>query len=216
MWFLTVFGLMCSSPAICGVVLAVRDQLQHLDLAVGELGADRRPRLGLRASSRARAAAPSRRCVGEISDSPTAADADAAHQLLDRRVLQQVAAGAGQDRVHHVAVLVGDRQHDDARERRDRRDLPRRLDAAHPRHVQVHDDDVGRELARRAARPRRRSPPRRRPARPAPRAGCAGPSGRGRGRPRAGRAASRLPTRRPRLRHSVSVAALSLAERTVY
>ena len=84
---------------------------------------------------------------GEISDSPTAAALDAAHQLLDRRVLEQVAARAGEDRVHHVVVLVGDRQHEDARERRDRRDLPRRLDAAHARHVQVHDDDVRRELA---------------------------------------------------------------------
>ena len=57
---------------------------------------------------------------GEISDSPTAAARMPAHQLLDRRVLEQVAAGAGEDRVHHVAVLVGDRQHDHARERRHR------------------------------------------------------------------------------------------------
>ena len=42
MWFLTVFGLMCRSSGDLAVVLAVRDQLQHLDLAVGELRADRR------------------------------------------------------------------------------------------------------------------------------------------------------------------------------
>ena len=55
---------------------------------------------------------------GEISDSPTAAARMPAHQLVDRGVLQQVAARAGEDRVHHVGVLVGDRQHEHARERR--------------------------------------------------------------------------------------------------
>ena len=48
MWFLTVFGLMCELGGDLRVVLAVRDQLQHLELAVGELGADR---LGAAASS---------------------------------------------------------------------------------------------------------------------------------------------------------------------
>ena len=76
------------------------------------------------------------------------------HQVLDRRVLEQVAAGAGEDRVEHVAVLVGDRQHEHPGQRRDARDLPGRLDAGHPRHVQVHHDDVGGELAdHRAPRP---------------------------------------------------------------
>ena len=70
-------------------------------------------------------------------------------------------------------------------------DVPRRVDAAHPRHVQVHDDDVGRELADDPAPPRRRPPPRRRSGRPAPRAGCGAPSGTGRGRPRSGRGATR-------------------------
>ena len=120
MWFLTVFGLMWSSPAIMRVVLAVRDQLQHLDLAVGELGADRLGDRRRRCSSRARAAAPSTAIVGEISDSPTDAARMPGHQLLDRRVLEQVAARAGEDRVDDVAVLVGDRQHEHARERRDR------------------------------------------------------------------------------------------------
>ncbi len=50
------------------------------------------------------------------------------------------------DRVHDVGVLVGDGQDDDARERRDRGDLPRRFDAALPRHLEIHEDDVGRVL----------------------------------------------------------------------
>ena len=89
---------------------------------------------------------------GEMSDSPERGGADAGHQVVDRRVLQQVAARAREDRVHHVVVLVRDRQHHDARERRDRRDVARRFDAAHARHVEVHDDDVGRDLAHDAHR----------------------------------------------------------------
>ena len=58
---------------------------------------------------------------GEMSDSPRDGCADAGHQILDRRVLEQVAARAGEDRVHHVAVLLGDREHHDARQRGDRR-----------------------------------------------------------------------------------------------
>ena len=82
-----------------------------------------------------------------MSDSPIEAARIPGHQLVDRRVLHQVAAGAGEDRVEHVRVLVRDRQDDDARQRRDRADLARRLDAAHPRHVEIHDDDVRRQLA---------------------------------------------------------------------
>jgi hypothetical protein len=70
--------------------------------------------------------------VGEIERLADARGADPAHQLLDRRVLEQVAARAGEDRVDHVVVLVGDRQHEHAGQRRDRRDVPRRLDAAMP------------------------------------------------------------------------------------
>ena len=39
---------------------------------------------------------------------------DSLHQILDRRVLEQVAARPGEDRVHQVSILVRDRQ-DDAR-----------------------------------------------------------------------------------------------------
>src|SRR5207253_10535292 len=57
------------------------------------------------------------------------------------------AARAREDRVHHIAVVFGDRQHYDPRQRCDRGDVARRLDAAHARHVEIHDDDVGRDLA---------------------------------------------------------------------
>src|SRR5438445_505774 len=72
---------------------------------------------------------------------------DALDQLLDRRVLEQIAAGPRHDRVHHVAVLVGDREHDDSCQRREARDAPRRLDTAHAGHVQIHNDHLGGELA---------------------------------------------------------------------
>ena len=187
MWFLTVFGLMCSSAAIIALslpfaisfstwssrsessdwissaswcdALGRADALQHLrrDRRRDERLADRRR-------------------------------PDALHQLGDRRVLQEVAARAGEDRVHHVAVLIRDRQHEHARQRRDHRDLAGRLDAADARHVEIHHDDVGRELADGVERVGAVRRTRRRPARPAPRAGCGAPSETGRGRPRAERA----------------------------
>jgi hypothetical protein len=67
---------------------------------------------------------------------------DARHDALDRRVLEQVAAGSGDDRVHHVRVLVRDGEDDHAGQRRLGGDVPGRLDPAHLRHVQIHDDDV--------------------------------------------------------------------------
>ena len=46
-----------------------------------------------------------------------------------------------------VFVLVGDRQHEHARQRGHGRDLLDRLDPRHSRHVQVHHDHVRRDLA---------------------------------------------------------------------
>src|SRR3712207_8383408 len=48
---------------------------------------------------------------------------DPLHQVLDGRVLHEVSTGAGEDRVHHVAVLIRDRQDEHAGERREPRDL---------------------------------------------------------------------------------------------
>ena len=72
MWFLTVFGLMWSSAAMTRVVLAVRDQLQHLDLAFGELGANQLLdlRLGARGADALQHFAA---MCGEMSASPRAA-----------------------------------------------------------------------------------------------------------------------------------------------
>ena len=186
MWFLTVFGLMCSSPAICALSLpfaiSFSTWISRSESSARMVAAAS----GAAVVARTRWSTLPAMC-GEISDSPTAAERIPRHQILDRRVLEQVAARAREDRVHHVLLLVRDREHDHAGQRRVAADVARGLDAGHPRHVQVHDDDVGRRARGRAATPPRRSPPRRRSARPAPRAGCGARSGRGRGRRRAAR-----------------------------
>src|SRR5918911_1310761 len=106
MWFLTVFGLMCSSAAMTALSLPFA-----------------------------------------ISFSTSISRSESSARIVSAISGRSLVARTREDRVHHVTVLIRDRQHHDARQRRDRRDVPRRLDAAHPRHVQVHDDDVGRELA---------------------------------------------------------------------
>ena len=101
MWFLTVFGLMWSSAAMTRVVLAVRDQLQHLDLALRELRADQLLDLRLRA----RGADPLQHLRGDVGrDERLAAGRrpDPRDELLDRGVLEEIAAGAGEDRVGDV------------------------------------------------------------------------------------------------------------------
>ena len=151
MWFLTVFGLMWSSPAIIALSLPFA-----ISFSTSISRSESSARIVAAASG---AAVVARTCwstlpamCGEISDSPDRGGLEALHQLLDRRVLEQVAARAGEDRVHHVLLLIGDRQHDHARQRRVAADVPRRLDAGHPRHVQVHHDDVRRRLADEAQR----------------------------------------------------------------
>jgi hypothetical protein len=88
--------------------------------------------------------------LGRDQRLPDRRRANPLHQLLDGGVLHQVAAGPREDRVHHVLVLVGDRQDDDAGQRGLARHLTRRFDARHPWHVQVHHDHVRRELAHHA------------------------------------------------------------------
>ena len=73
--------------------------------------------------------------------------ADGVGDLLDGDLLQQVAVGARLDRLVEVLLLVAHREHEDLR----RRALPSRiglgrLDAADPRHPDVHEHDVGSEL----------------------------------------------------------------------
>ena len=84
-----------------GVVLAVRDQLQHLDLALGELRADHLLDLGLRT----RGADPLQHLRGDVGrDERFAARGgpDPRDELLDRGVLEEIAAGPGEDRVGDV------------------------------------------------------------------------------------------------------------------
>ena len=108
-----------------------------------------RPALPLRRSSgawsgvggRARPAPPRR---SERSPAPRRRPCwIASIDLLVGGALDDVALGAGHDRVGHVLLLVGDGQDEDLRGRRDRSELPGRLDPRHPRHLQVHHDDVG-------------------------------------------------------------------------
>jgi hypothetical protein len=128
------------------VVVAGRDQLQDVELAFGQLGADRVR--GLRRDrGRPHLLQHLPRDRGGDERFPDGCRDDAADELVDRRVLEQVAARAGEDGVEHVVVLVGDGQHQHARERREAVDLADRLDPGHAGHVQVHHDDVGGELA---------------------------------------------------------------------
>ena len=208
MWFLTVFGLMCSSAAIIALSLPFA-----ISFSTWISRSESSARIVAAASGRGgRGTHVLQHLARDMRRDQRLADCrrlEPLHQLLDRRVLEQVAAGAGEDRVHHVLLLVRDREHDHARERRVAADVPRRLDAGHAGHVQIHHDDVGRGLAHVLQRLRARrglgddvdallleqvSQAR-----------C----GRGRGRRRAGRGA-RVP-RRPRLCRLVSAASLGLA-----
>ena len=146
MWFLTVFGLMWSSAAMTALSLPFAMSFST-SISRSESSA-RIELLDLRV--RARGADPLQHLRGDVRGDQRLAACrrpDARDELLDRGVLEEIAAGAREDRVGDVAVLVGDREHHDARQRRDLRDVARRLDAAHRRHVEIHDDDVRRELA---------------------------------------------------------------------
>ena len=152
MWFLTVFGLMNSSRAISALSLPMAIS-RRTRAPLGELGANR-PRGGhVRGGPRPEALEELRRDVGRDQRLTARSRADPRDQLVDGRVLQQVAARAGHDGVHHVIVVHRDWEDDDARVRRDARQLARRLDAGEARHVQVHDDDVfgASSLTRRSA-----------------------------------------------------------------
>jgi hypothetical protein len=72
---------------------------------------------------------------------------DRVGHLIQRDVLQQVAAGARPDRLEQVLFLVADRQHHDLRARRDLLGRPARLDAAALRHPDVHEHDIGQRFA---------------------------------------------------------------------
>ena len=73
--------------------------------------------------------------------------ADRLGHLVQRDVLQQVAAGARPDRLEQVLFLVADRQDHDLRAGRDLLDGAARLDATALRHPDVHEHDVGQRFA---------------------------------------------------------------------
>src|SRR5487761_1607730 len=72
---------------------------------------------------------------------------DGLGDLVQRDVLEQVAARARPDGLEQVFLLVTDRQHDDLRARHRLLHGPARLDAAAPGHPDVHEHDVGQRLA---------------------------------------------------------------------
>lgn len=106
------------------------NQLQHLDLAAGQCLV--------------------REAVGEdalhIGRQPVAAAVHIAHhasQLVEDRFLEQVAGRASGHGAVDVLVTVIHRQHDDAGIRRFGPDGMDGVEAAHDRHLQVHQHDVG-------------------------------------------------------------------------
>jgi hypothetical protein len=139
-------------PGDVEVAAPVRDQLQDLDLPVGELG--ERP---------GRAAA--RGCRGEEGQRPggdpgaeddvTCRDRlDGPDDLVPFGALDQVAASSGPHRGEQRLVVVEHGEHQDGGAWAAGGDLAGGLDAAGAGHVQVHQHDVGAEFARRRHRGR--------------------------------------------------------------
>ena len=127
-------------PRHPGVVVALRDQLEHLALALGELGER------LRGVARARHREVLDHALRDVGpeDRLAAADRrDRAHDVVLIGALEQVALGAGAHGREDGVVVLEHRQHEHADVRALGDDLARRLDAVELGHVQIHDDDVG-------------------------------------------------------------------------
>ena len=141
-WYLTVFS---RDPELGGDLLvppAGRDEAEDLELA-------RRQAVGRRLAGRG----PQARQVADDPGRGRRRDGGlAARDGLDHRpklgrleVLEQVAAGPCLDRGEQVLLVLADGEHHDRRLRPGRGDRPGRLDAGHPRHPDVHQDEVGLE-----------------------------------------------------------------------
>jgi hypothetical protein len=74
--------------------------------------------------------------------------AHGADQFVAGCVLQQIAGGTGLDRGQHVRVAVEGGEHQDPDRRGAPPQQPDRLDAAHPRHPQIHQHHVHAERDR--------------------------------------------------------------------
>ncbi len=126
------------------VALAAGEKLQDLLFARGELGRLVLGRLGPGALQDAGELHQHRRCDHHLSLG------DAAYRVDDGlgiHVLQQIAAGAGAQRVRHVVLRIA---HGQDRHRHLAAGLaqpPQERDAVHRRHAQVHHDQVGGERA---------------------------------------------------------------------
>jgi hypothetical protein len=132
------------------VVHAARYQAEHLHLAVGQLRRGRvlgRLILGVPAGQGREL---SEQLAGHrrVDEGLAAVDgANRVGELVKRDVLEQVAARTGADRLEEILFLVADRQHHDLGGRGDLFHLAGGLDAGDLRHPDVHEHDVGGDLA---------------------------------------------------------------------
>ena len=152
-WVLTVASLTTSSAAISAFERPARHQAQHLALALGQLGDRPGGRgAGRRAAHEVLDQAPrERRGEQRVAGGH---DAHGVDQLLAADVLQQEAARAGLHRLVDVLVAVegGEHQHPRGAAAVGHQ-APRGLDAVHPGHADVHQHDVGAQLAGEVDRP---------------------------------------------------------------
>src|SRR5579875_3190351 len=147
-WFLTVLSEMNSSFAMSRLFIPRATRRSTSISRSVSLGAG--TRCGCSVSSFLARAANSVSSLpaidGLISDWPPCTARTAA-DLIQRDVLEQVAARASLDGLEQVLFLVAHRQDDDLRARGGLLDRAARLDAAAPRHPDVHEHDIGQGLA---------------------------------------------------------------------
>lgn len=129
-------------PCDLGVRHALREAVDHLGLALGQrLEAVRAPgarRLGVAHVLDEEGGDPGGEGAGAAVD---VADAD--DDALGAGVLEQVSRGPGAQHRQHRVAAVERRHGEDAHLRPAVGDPGRRLDTVHPRHLDVHEHDIG-------------------------------------------------------------------------
>ena len=148
---------MSSTRATCVLIVSGETTSCFGDLGVGETARDEHEDLAL---ARGQLVQPGggcggRRVVADVGLDQPPGDrrgeqrvasrdrVDRGQQVLRRDVLEQEAAGAGDERVEHVLVEVEGGEHQHPRGRLAREQPPGRLEPVHDRHPDVHQDDVG-------------------------------------------------------------------------
>src|SRR3954454_17885852 len=123
---------------------ALSHELEHLELAVGQLR--RRDLLLLVGAAGERVELLDELRGHRRADQRLALHhgADRVGDLLDGDLLQQVAGGAGLDRLVEIVLLVGDGQHEDLHRRHRLGQPAGGLDAADARHAHIHEQHVRR------------------------------------------------------------------------